>query len=104
MKATPRPYIQSKAHHAHPREHERRRHSLLVLLELLVLELPVLLVVLLVVLLLRREAQVAVAHGVDRAAREGLGDDQPLEAVRLHALQHRLVLAGGPHVATLVCD
>ena len=100
MKATPRPYIQSKAHHAHPREHERRRHSLLVLLELLVLELPVLLVV----LLLRREAQVAVAHGVDRAAREGLGDDQPLEAVRLHALQHRLVLAGGPHVATLVCD
>tara|TARA_B110001469_G_scaffold106076_1_gene105729 strand:- start:139 stop:333 length:195 start_codon:yes stop_codon:yes gene_type:complete len=64
---------------------------LLVLLELLVLELPVLLVVLLVLLLLLllllgREAQVAVAHGVDRAAREHAGDDLPLEAVLVDAL------------------
>ena len=101
--------FRGEAHHAHPRDHERRRHGLLVLVLVLVLELVLVLleVVVLVVLLLlvlRREAQVAVAHGVDRATREGLGDEQPLEAVRLHALQHRLVLAGGPHVATLVCD
>ena len=69
MKATPRPYIQSKAHHAHPREHERRRHSLLVLLELLVLELPVLLVVLLVLLL---ELLLVLLHSQKVLARERL--------------------------------
>jgi hypothetical protein len=51
------------------------------LLELL--ELPLLLLLL---LLLGREAQVAVAHGVDRAAREHAGDDLPLEAVLVDAL------------------
>ena len=69
------------AYHAHPWDEARRSHGLLLLV------LQVLLVLL--VLLVRREAQVTVADGVNRASRESLGDDEPLEAVRLHALPPR---------------
>ena len=110
--------LRVEPHHSHARGEVGRAQELLLLelllLELLLLEmlaqllllqlllqllqLPLLLLLL---LLLGREAQVAVAHRVDRAAREHAGDDLPLEAVLVHAPQHRLVLARGPHVPTL---